>query len=125
MLGPKAMLVVYERRPNASNTVAGGGDHPRSGSHRITRHARAVDVVGHDQGAERRRLVFALAELQARHFAVEVGGLDLGAGQVAFVEVVIGQQVDALQTQALFDAAAVGVGFHAHRGHAKGMRRIP
>ena len=69
--------------------------------------------------------MFALAKRQVRGLAVEVGGLDLGARQVALKQVVLGQEVGVLQTQALLHAPAVGVGLHAHRGHALGVQGVP
>ena len=104
---------------------SGGGVHHRQVAQGITRHTMAVNVAGHDQGTERGRLVFALAELQVRSFAVEIGRLHLGPGQVAFEQVVLGQQVGVLQAQAFFHAPAVGVGLDAHRGDPQGVQRIP
>lgn len=77
------------------------------------------DVAGHDEGAPCGRLMVARAELQVRFFAVEVGNLYRGACQVAFIQVVFGQQIGALQAQAFFHAAAVGAGFHALRRDAQ------
>jgi len=63
----------------------GCGVHHRAGSQGVTRHAGGVNIAGHGQVAEHGALVFALAEFQVRLFAVEIGGLHLGAGQSVLV----------------------------------------
>ena len=70
-------------------------------------------------------MAFTFAEFQMSCFSVEVGGLHLGAGQVAFEQVVFGQQIRILQAQALLHTTTVGVGLHTHWCDAQCIQGIP
>ena len=56
---------------------------------------------------------------------MEIGGLDLGAGESGLDQIVLGQQVGVLQAQALFQPAAVGVGLDPDRGYADLAEHVP